>query len=54
MVVLLLAGCFSCLQGLASVEPIPEDDLNAHLAVTMGDVNGDSIVNAEDALLALK
>ena len=54
MVVLLLAGCFSCLQGLASVDPTPEDDLNAHLAVTMGDVNGDSIVNAEDALLALK
>ncbi len=56
----LLAVCLCLLLSLSplyassSVEPTPEEDLNAHLAVTMGDVNGDSLVNAEDALLALK
>ena len=38
----------------ASVEPTPEETLEAHLAITMGDVNDDHTVNAKDALLALQ
>lgn len=54
LVVLLLAGSFACVKGLASVEPTPESVLKAHLEVTMGDANGDHLVNAQDALLALQ
>ncbi len=38
----------------AEVLPTPEDEMDAHLAVDMGDANGDGAVNAADALTLLQ
>ncbi len=36
------------------VQPTPEEELYAHLAVDMGEINGDGLVDAKDALLVLQ
>ena len=54
LVLSLLLACFTPLGATASVIPTPEEELNGHLAVLMGDADGDSAVTARDALMALK